>query len=201
MLEALNTHAIYEFNKITLYLLQDSKVSQVKSLSKILLALYILLLLWLVLFKFSLNISSVLDYQTRSINLLPFADASRDNLRGWIYNVVIFIPFGLLLSVNFKRANFWQKLTCVLIFSLAIEITQFVLMIGVSDITDIITNTLGGFLGLALYDLSKKYADNKKLDRFIVVAGTILLIVFILLLGTLLSRGFRYQSPHRASVI
>ena len=172
-----------------------------KSLSKILLALYLLILLWLVLFKFSLNLSSVLDYQTRSLNLIPFADASRDNLRGWIYNVVVFIPFSLLLSVNLKRANFWRKLACVFIFSLAIEITQFVLMIGVSDITGIITNTFGGFLGLALYDLSNKYVDKKKLDRFIVVAGTILLILFVLLLGILLSRGFRYQSPHRAGVI
>jgi len=168
----------------------------VKSLAKILLALYLLILLWLVLFKFSLNLSSVLDYQTRSLNLIPFADASRNNLRGWIYNIVIFIPFSLLLSVNLKRANFWRKLACVLILSLAIEITQFILMIGITDITDIITNTFGGFLGLVLYDLSNKYTDNKKLDRFIVVAGTILLILFLLLLGILLSRGFRYQSPH-----
>jgi len=174
----------------------------VKLLSKILSALYLLILLWLVLFKFSLNLSSVLDYQTRSLNLIPFTDASRDNLRGWIYNVVIFIPFGLLLSVNLKQTNFWRKLACVFIFSLAIEIIQFVLMIGITDITDIITNTFGGFLGLVLYDLSNKYVDNKKTDRFIVVAGTILLILFILLLGILLSaRGFRYQSPHQAGMI
>ena len=34
-------------------------------------------------------------------------------------------------------------------FSLAVEIIQFALAIGVTDITDIITNTLGGFIGLA----------------------------------------------------
>lgn len=83
--------------------------------------------------------------------------------------------------------------------SLAVEIIQFVFAIGVTDITDVITNTFGGFLGLILYDLSKKYVNNEKLDRFIVVAGTILLIVFILLLGVLLSRGVRYHpSPRKA---
>ncbi|EFH84437.1 VanZ family protein [Ktedonobacter racemifer] len=165
-----------------------------KSLSKTLLALYLLILLWLVLFKFSFNLSSVLDYQTRSLNLIPFAGASRDNLREMIYNFVVFIPFGLLLSVNLKRANFWRKLAFVFIFSLAAEMIQFVFAIGATDITDVITNTFGGFLGLILYDLSNKYVDNEKLDRFIVVAGTILLILFILL--RFLFFKVRYQSAH-----
>ena len=164
-----------------------------KSLSKIVLALYLLFLLWLVLFKFSLNLSSVLDHQTRSLNLIPFAASS--SLREIIYNFVVFIPFGLFLSVNLKRATFWQRLALVCIFSLAVEITQFVFAIGATDITDVITNTLGGYLGLLLYDLSNKYVNNEKLDRFIAVAGTLLLIVFILLLGVLLSHGVRYHSP------
>ncbi|HEX9503339.1 MAG TPA: VanZ family protein [Patescibacteria group bacterium] len=79
-----------------------------KLLSKTLLALYLLILLWLVLFKFSLDLSSVLDYQTRSLNLIPFADFSRNSLREMIFNFAVFIPFGLLLSVNLKRANFWR---------------------------------------------------------------------------------------------
>jgi glycopeptide antibiotics resistance protein len=167
---------------------------KVKSLSKILLVFYLLILLWLVLFKFSLNVSSVFDYQMRSLNLIPFADSSRDDLREMIYNCVVFIPFGLLLSVNLKRATFWRRLAFVCIFSLAAEMIQFVFAIGITDITDVITNTFGGFLGLILYDVSNRYVDNEKLDRFIVVAGTILLIVFILLLGILFSMNVRYHS-------
>ncbi|WP_201391036.1 VanZ family protein [Ktedonobacter sp. SOSP1-85] len=162
-----------------------------KSLSKTLLALYLLILLWLVLFKFSFNLSSVLDYQTRSLNLIPFADSSLGEM---IDNFVVFIPFGLLLSVNLKRANIWRRLAFICIFSLAAEIIQFVFAIGATDITDVITNTAGGFLGLILYDLSNKYVDNEKRDRFIVVAGTILLILFILL--RFLFFKVRYQSAH-----
>jgi glycopeptide antibiotics resistance protein len=153
-----------------------------KVLSRALLALYLLVLSWLVLFKFSYDLFSVLlDYQTRSLDLIPLADALRGNLRETIDNFVIFIPFGLLLGVNLKRANFWRKLALVFIFSLAAEMIQFVFAIGRTDVTDVITNTLGGFVGLMLYDLSKKYVDSEKLDRFIVIAGTILLILLILL--------------------
>jgi glycopeptide antibiotics resistance protein len=71
------------------------------------------MLLWLVLFKLSLDVPSVLDYQMRSLNLIPFAGFSRGNSRQMIDNLVVFIPLGLLLSVNIKRANLWRKLAFV----------------------------------------------------------------------------------------
>lgn len=152
---------------------------RVKLLSKTLLTLYLFLLLWLVLFKFSSDIPSVLEeHQMRSLSLIPFADSLRSEV---ISNLVVFIPFGLLLSVNFKRVSLWLKLTYVFIFSLAVEIFQFALAIGITDITDVITNTLGGFIGLLLYALGIRYIAMEKLDRFIVLTGTILLILFILL--------------------
>ena len=168
-----------------------------KLLARTLFALYLFILLWLVLFKFSLDLSSVVDYQTRSLNLIPFADVSRHNVRETVYNFVVFIPFGLLLRVNLKRATFWRRLAVIFLFSLAVETIQFVFAIGVTDITDVITNTFGGLLGLMLYEISNRYVDTEKLDRFIVVASTILLIVFIVLLGILLSRNFQYHSPPR----
>lgn len=150
-----------------------------KFFSKAVLALYLLILLWLVLFKFSFDLSAVLDYQTRNLNLIPFADSSGDNLREVIYNFIVFIPLGLLLSVNFKRTVLRQKLTFIFALSLALETIQFALAIGVTDITDIITNSLGGFLGLVLYELGRKYVRSEKRDRLIVVVCAILLIAFI----------------------
>jgi glycopeptide antibiotics resistance protein len=150
-----------------------------KTLTKILFALYVLTLLWLVLFKFSFDLSSVLtDHQMRSVELIPFMGSSRAEM---ISNFIVFIPFGLLLSANFKRTNVWQKLTYVFIFSALVEIIQFILAIGVTDTTDVITNTLGGLLGLILYDFSNKYIDTKKQDYFLVIVGMILLVIFVFL--------------------
>ncbi len=113
--------------------------------------------------------------------MIPFAEYSQANVREMIDNLIIFVPFGLLLSINFKRTKLWEKLAYIGFFSLSVEALQFLLAIGVTDITDIIMNTLGGFVGLILYDVNKKYINNEKLDRFIVIVGIILLIALILL--------------------
>ena len=77
-------------------------------------------------------------------------------------NVLVFIPFGLLLSVNFKRLGFWSKLLVVLSASIAAETIQYIFAIGATDITDVMTNTLGGLIGIIGYDLSSKYIDQER---------------------------------------
>ncbi len=146
-----------------------------KVFSKALFACYLQVLLWLILFKLSFDLSPVLAYRTRSVNWIPFALSSFTISREVLYNCVAFIPFGLLLSVNFKRTGFWRKLAAVFAFSLAAEAAQFVFAIGITDVTDLITNTLGGLLGLTLYKVSNRFMSGEKLDRLIVLAGMILL--------------------------
>jgi glycopeptide antibiotics resistance protein len=159
-------------------MLMNQKLIQVKSLSKAVLITYLIMLTWLVLFKFSFDVISVLEtYQARSLNLNPFMG----HMREMIDNFIVFIPFGLLLSINFKQVAFWKKLAFISVFSLAIEIIQFALAIGVTDITDVAMNTLGGLFGLISYDFCKKYIDSKKMDLFIIAVGTLLLIIFLIL--------------------
>lgn len=106
-------------------------------------------------------------------------------------NCIFFIPFGLLLNVNFKKVGFLPKFVFILVFRLTAELIQFIFAIGVTDITDVITNTVGGFLGLKLYGLSNKY-NNKKLDRVIISVGTILLVLFISMYAShFVRRGMR----------
>ncbi|MGF7228588.1 MAG: VanZ family protein [Candidatus Saccharibacteria bacterium] len=155
---------------------------KIKSLSRIVLGLYLLVLLWLVLFKFSADPLSVLaHYQTRSLNLVPFAGAYRGHLNEMSYNVIAFVPLGLLLAINIKRLNFWRMLAYICTFSVAIEIAQFVFAIGRTDVTDVITNTLGGFIGLGLYRIGQRYIDGEKLDRCIVVTTLVLSTLLLLL--------------------
>ena len=154
-----------------------------KILSRGMLALYLVVLIWLVLFKLTFHISSVLKYHHRSLNLIPFAAPSRVNgeinYGEIIFNCIFFIPFGLLLDVNFKKVRFLSKLAIILFFSISFELIQFVFAIGATDITDVVTNVFGGFLGLKLYGLSNKYINAEKLDRVIISVGTFLFLVFI----------------------
>jgi glycopeptide antibiotics resistance protein len=154
-----------------------------KILFRGLLALYLVVLTWLVLFKLKFNIASVLHYHHRSLNLVPFAAPSilngKINYSEIIDNFLFFIPFGLLLNVNFKKVGFLSKLAFILVFSISAELIQYIFAIGATDITDVITNSAGGLLGLKLYDVSKKYINSKKLDTAIIFVGVFLFVVFI----------------------
>ncbi len=170
-----------------------------KIVSRGLLTVYVVILIWLVLFKFSFNISSILDSRNRSLNLIPFAAPSivngGINFGEILYNCLVFVPFGLLLHVNFKKVGFLPKLAFILVFSLTAEVIQYIFAIGATDITDLITNTVGGFLGLKLYNLGNKYLHDKKLDGVIISLGTLLLVVFVSMVAThfgpFRSRGMR----------
>ena len=156
-----------------------------------LLVLYLVTLTWLVLFKLTFNISRVLNYHHRSLNLIPFAAPKIVNGRidfgEIILNCVFFIPFGLLLTVNFKKTEFFSKLVCILVFSVSCELIQYIFAIGATDITDVISNTAGGFLGLVIYDLSNKYINTEKLDRVIISMG---ILLFVLAISIQLSHFF-----------
>ncbi|WP_026574226.1 glycopeptide resistance protein VanZ-A [Bacillus sp. UNC438CL73TsuS30] len=152
-----------------------------KIVSRGLLALYLVILIWLVLFKLQYNILTVFTYHHRSVNLIPFAAPSIVNgsFGEMIENVIIFIPFGLLLNVNFKNVGFLAKFALILVLSLTFEFIQFIFAIGATDITDVITNAGGGFLGLKLYGLSNTYIHNKKLDSVIIFVGILLLLLLL----------------------
>ena len=170
-----------------------ARESRVKSLAKLLLCLFTLTLAWLILFKFSVHIDSVLHYDRRSLNFVPFSRASGSSVES-VENVLIFIPFGVLLSVNFIRMSFWSKLLIVLIASIAAETIQYIFAIGATDITDVITNTLGGLIGMVGYGMGRKHIDRETLDKFIVVVGSVLLGLFLLLLVAMeVHHGVRYH--------
>jgi len=150
-----------------------------KALSRTVFAAYLLILLWLVLFKFSYDPLAVIrDFQTRSLNLIPFAYARNSEM---IANVVAFIPFGVMLGVNFKQVVWRNKIAVIFAFSVAVEIIQYCLAIGATDITDIILNTLGGCMGLAVYLAISKQTHDGFLDRCILIAGTLILLAVLYL--------------------
>jgi glycopeptide antibiotics resistance protein len=150
-----------------------------RALSRTLFAAYLLILLWLVLFKFSYEPFSVIrDFQTRTLNLIPFAYSRNSEM---IANLVAFIPFGVMLGVNFKQLAWRYTIAVIFAFSIAVEIIQYCLAIGATDITDVIMNTLGGSLGLAFYGAVSRQANDGFLDRCILIAGTLSLLVILYL--------------------
>lgn len=75
---------------------------------------------------------------------------------GFALNIVMFVPFGILLPMIWPRVNtvrriFWWSLAT----STAIELTQLAMWIAVgnrryADVNDLLSNTAGAVLGLLL---------------------------------------------------
>lgn len=70
-----------------------------------------------------------------------------------IMNVVAFIPIGFLLGSSFASMKLWKVIIIACLFSLGIEILQFIMMRGFSELDDVMHNTLGSMIGYGVYRL------------------------------------------------
>lgn len=73
-----------------------------------------------------------------------------------VLNMVVFIPFGLYLSMMKPDWPFRKKIILAAGVSLLFEVLQFLFAIGGADITDLIGNTFGGAVGIGFYIVSSK---------------------------------------------
>ena len=130
--------------------MDNTKKTQ-KNITVILLAVYVLAMIWIILFKMSMfNEIFRLD-RIRSINLIPFHydDETAYHKSEVMMNIIIFAPLGIYLKM-LKAGNI-KIILCGLGISILFESLQFIFGIGASDITDVITNTAGTAAGAGLY--------------------------------------------------
>ncbi|WP_129692427.1 VanZ family protein [Gottfriedia acidiceleris] len=77
-------------------------------------------------------------------------------------NILLFIPFGLLLSLRKSSKRIILNVTFMgLLLSLFIEIVQYIVPMGrASDIDDLILNTLGAYFGYVIWKFLNKKSSN-----------------------------------------
>jgi len=141
--------------------------------SYILLAFYLVLLVWVVLFKLQFSLANI--DPMRSVNLIPFYYGSETSghLREVIDNVAIFVPFGVYMRMAFRKLPVGGAALIIALTSLSFEIAQYVLGIGASDVTDLISNTTGGAIGILAYSaLTRVVKNGARLDKIIsIISG------------------------------
>ena len=81
------------------------------------------------------------------------------------------------------KVKLYAKIMMIAGTSFLLETTQYVLAIGRSDITDVLTNTAGGLLGLIAYLMVARLIGNRiKANRlFSILAGIVSVVVIGLL--------------------
>lgn len=168
-------------------------MTNTKRLTQILFGIYFLLLAWIILMKTELSFATI--YRMRSLNLTPFAGtAVRNNQLDYqeiFLNVLIFMPFGLYLSMLKPHWPFFKKILPIFLVSFLFESLQYALSIGATDITDLLGNTLGGLLGILLYQLIVwGLKDHQKAQRlFNLLAGLVTFLFFLITVALFIANG------------
>lgn len=77
--------------------------------------------------------------------------------RQMVYNVLIFVPWGILLPMMLKKERPEKGVIySAAIFSVAIELCQLLFRCGLFEFDDIFHNTLGAIVGFGLWKLGSK---------------------------------------------
>ena len=69
----------------------------------------------------------------------------------YLGNIALFFPAGLLLPILFQKLGFLKTVLLGLLISFGVEILQYILSSGYTDIDDVIMNTAGCALGAVTY--------------------------------------------------
>lgn len=121
--------------------------------------IYLSFVLYFTLMPVITSLPFIFDHPYVPMNLEPFIDVSNgrgDFIRQVVLNIIMTIPFGFLfpLTKN-KKTNLIKTILYTFLLSLSIEILQPLINTRSSDITDLITNVLGGIIGYLLYLIFK----------------------------------------------
>lgn len=111
------------------------------------------------------------------INLIPLIETIKMLTNGWnigysyyqvIANILLFMPLGFLLPLLFEDIRSWKKIFIYgCLTSVIIEVAQIFTLLNVTDIDDMIFNTLGAVLGYACYLIFIKLIHRLKLKTFV----------------------------------
>lgn len=115
-----------------------------------------LCLCWLALFAYvtgfsreSSGVSQVILRPFWSYRL-AFLEGSYDYFQEIYLNILLFIPFGAALGEVFPRRGWIGAILLCLLVSIAGEYVQYTFALGLAETDDVISNTLGGTIGVIL---------------------------------------------------
>lgn len=110
----------------------------------------------------------------REIRLQPFFTILYYKEKGSVFmfwqgliNVLMFLPIGFLCTnlIRSKRST-WKYLMiffCITLFSIIIETEQYFLRAGVCEFDDILTNAIGGIIGMVIGSVKDMQIKNKRI--------------------------------------
>ncbi len=142
-----------------------------KSLVTLLFLIYLASLFYITFFAWNYGSSyGPVSTDGRNLNVVPllsihniyyYSPDLTNPIRILLGNVIMFIPFGFLLPLVYKR---WRRsylgilpvAFLAMMLSIFIEVNQYFFTFRVANVDDVILNTLGGFIGAIIYAIGSK---------------------------------------------
>jgi glycopeptide antibiotics resistance protein len=168
-------------------------------LIKISAIMFMWIIIWSLVFKLGSEILILRNYSNLKDmtfidrimwDLIPFNYRGDDywKMRQFIetiLNCFVFAPLGIMLCYMFKKINVWRNALICLGCSVCVELLQLFTVLGNPSTEDLITNTLGCFIGYAIYNLWLKRLSIKGSVRIFMVASTVLAVLVIFSMVTM----------------
>lgn len=167
--------------------MENLKSEKCNTLALVLFVMYLLALTWMILFKLQFSIPYM--NEERVINMIPLMGSFDDN--GVIrfseirVNILAFIPLGIYIRMLNASWPFVKKILTIVGLTFAFEIIQFIFAIGRADITDVLSNTLGGIIGIGIYALLSKVLKGRT-NEVINILAAVFTVLALLLIALLL---------------
>lgn len=122
--------------------------------------IYLSFVLYFTMMPIITSLPFIFNHTYVPMNLVPFIDVSArhgDFIRQIVLNIVMTVPFGFLFPLTRNRTGkFVTTVFFCFLMSLGIEILQPLINSSrASDITDLITNVIGGVIGYGFYIILK----------------------------------------------
>lgn len=104
----------------------------------------------------------------KGVNFIPLWSIKMYGLFSYqvVGNFVMLLPLGIYLPLIYKNMHgFFKVLLVCMLVSVSIELMQLVTNFRVTDVDDVILNTLGAGLGYAVYSIIKNMANRPALPN------------------------------------
>ena len=162
------------------------KVNVNKMLMHISFIIYLIILVWIIGFKFNAQWLPEIGAYFRAMplmdrvgkNIIPFYDMYENGIyfsADYFMNVIIYIPLGIyLLFVGRNKSKYIISFMIVAISSVLFELIQLVTGFGGCDGSDFVCNVIGGLIGILLYCLVLKKLSLKVIN----IINVIVIIIF-----------------------
>ncbi len=90
----------------------------------------------------------------------------------FIENILMYVPFGILMPLSFRKMeHFWICVPVAGMSSILLELTQLVTQRGYCQLDDVVTNTMGAWIGWCIWCVLYHHRNQKKKQKERKVAG------------------------------